>query len=225
MNYRAIVGEFFGVAVLVATIVGSGIMATQLSDDSLVRLLVICLSTIFALGVMILTLGPVSGAHLNPAVTIALAVSKKFPTNQVLPYMVAQIAGGITGALVSNTMFDLPTLQISTTDRFQLGTGIGEVVATSLLVFVVLALVKTNRSDLIALGVPGVVGAAFLFTSSTSFANPAVAVGRIFTDTLTGIAPDSAAGYVVVQLVGALLAVGLVNNLFGKAKKGKSKKS
>jgi glycerol uptake facilitator-like aquaporin len=225
MNYRAIVGEFFGAAVLVATIVGSGIMATALSDDSLVRLLVNSLSTIFVLGVLILTLGPVSGAHLNPAVTLALAVSKKFPSNQVLPYMVAQIAGGVTGALVSNTMFGLSTLQISTTERFQLGTGIGEVIATLLLVFVILALVKTKRSDLIAIGAPAVVGAAFFFTSSTSFANPAVSVGRIFSDTLTGIAPGSAAGYVLVQIVGALLAVGLVQQLFPKAKKGKSKKN
>jgi glycerol uptake facilitator-like aquaporin len=225
MNYKAILGEFFGAAVLVATIVGSGIMATELSDDSLVRLLVNCLSTTFVLGVLILTLAPVSGAHLNPAVTIALAVSKKFPTHQVLAYMVAQIAGGITGALVSNTMFGLQTLQISTTDRFQLGTGLGEIIATLLLVFVVLALINTNRSNLIAFGVPAAVGAAFLFTSSTSFANPAVAVGRIFSDTLTGIAPASAAGYVLVQIVGALLAVGLVQQLFPKAKKGKSKKS
>ena len=225
MNYKAILGEFFGAAVLVAAIVGSGIMATELSDDSLVRLLVNCLSTTFVLGVLILTLAPVSGAHLNPAVTIALAVSKKFPTHQVLAYMVAQIAGGITGALVSNTMFGLQTLQISTTDRFQLGTGLGEIIATLLLVFVVLALINTNRSNLIAFGVPAAVGAAFLFTSSTSFANPAVAVGRIFSDTLTGIAPASAAGYVLVQIVGALLAVGLVQQLFPKAKKGKSKKS
>ena len=225
MNYKAILGEFFGAAVLVATIVGSGIMATELSDDSLVRLLVNCLSTTFVLGVLILTLAPVSGAHLNPAVTIALAVSKKFPTHQVLAYMVAQIAGGITGALVSNTMFGLQTLQISTTDRFQLGTGLGEIIATLLLVFVVLTLINTNRSNLIAFGVPAAVGAAFLFTSSTSFANPAVAVGRIFSDTLTGIAPASAAGYVLVQIVGALLAVGLVQQLFPKAKKGKSKKS
>ncbi len=225
MNYRAILGEFFGAAVLVATIVGSGIMATALSDDSLVRLLVNCLSTIFVLGVLILTLGPVSGAHLNPAVTLALAVSKKLPANQVLPYMVAQIAGGVTGALVSNTMFGLSTLQISTTERFQLGTGIGEVIATLLLVFVILALVKTKRSDLIAIGAPAVVGAAFFFTSSTSFANPAVSVGRIFSDTLTGIAPASAAGYILVQIVGALLAVGLVQQLFPKAKKAKSKKN
>jgi glycerol uptake facilitator-like aquaporin len=225
MNYKAILGEFFGAAVLVAAIVGSGIMATELSDDSLVRLLVNCLSTTFVLGVLILTLAPVSGAHLNPAVTIALAVSKKFPTHQVLAYMVAQIAGGITGALVSNTMFGLQTLQISTTDRFQLGTGLGEIIATLLLVFVVLALINTNRSNLIAFGVPAAVGAAFLFTSSTSFANPAVAVGRIFSDTLTGIAPASAAGYVLVQIGGALLAVGLVQQLFPKAKKGKSKKN
>lgn len=225
MNYRAILGEFFGAAVLVATIVGSGIMATALSDDSLVRLLVNCLSTIFVLGVLILTLGPVSGAHLNPAVTLALAVSKKLPANQVLPYMIAQVAGGVVGALVSNTMFGLSTIQISTTERFQVGTGIGEVIATLLLVFVVLALIQTNRADLIALGVPAAVGAAFLFTSSTSFANPAVSVGRIFSDTLTGIAPESAGGYVLVQIIGALLAVGLVQQLFPKAKKGKSKKS
>lgn len=224
MNYRAVLGEFFGTAVLVATIVGAGIMATTLSDDGLLRLLTIALPTVFVLGVLILTLGPVSGAHLNPAVTLALAVSKHFPTNQVAGFVVAQLAGGAIGAMVSNTMFGLQSYQVSTTDRFQLGTGIGEVIATGMLVFVVLALVRTDRANLIALGVPGLVGAAFFFTSSTSFANPAVAFGRVFTDTITGIAPSSAAGYVAVQILGALLAVGIVQQLFPrKLKKSKKK--
>lgn len=224
MNYRAVLGEFFGTAVLVATIVGAGIMATTLSDDGLLRLLTIALPTVFVLGVLILTLGPVSGAHLNPAVTLALAVSKHFPTNKVASFVVAQLAGGAIGAMVSNTMFGLQSYQVSTTDRFQLGTGIGEVIATGMLVFVVLALVRTDRANLIALGVPGLVGAAFFFTSSTSFANPAVAFGRVFTDTITGIAPSSAAGYVAVQILGALLAVGIVQQLFPrKLKKSKKK--
>lgn len=224
MNYRAVLGEFFGTAVLVATIVGAGIMATTLSDDGLLRLLTIALPTVFVLGVLILTLGPVSGAHLNPAVTLALAVSKHFPTNQVAGFVVAQLAGGAIGAMVSNTMFGLQSYQVSTTERFQLGTGIGEVIATGMLVFVVLALVRTDRANLIALGVPGLVGAAFFFTSSTSFANPAVAFGRVFTDTITGIAPSSAAGYVAVQILGALLAVGIVQQLFPrKLKKSKKK--
>lgn len=224
MNYRAVLGEFFGTAVLVATIVGAGIMATTLSDDGLLRLLTIALPTVFVLGVLILTLGPVSGAHLNPAVTLALAVSKHFPTNQVAGFVVAQLAGGAIGAMVSNTMFGLQSYQVSTTERFQLGTGIGEVIATGMLVFVVLALVRTDRANLIALGVPGLVGAAFFFTSSTSFANPAVAFGRVFTDTITGIAPSSAAVYVAVQILGALLAVGIVQQLFPrKLKKSKKK--
>lgn len=219
LENKTVFGEFLGTMILVAAIVGSGFMAAALSTDGLVQLLVIALSTIFVLGTLILTLGPVSGAHLNPAVTIALAVTRQFPANQVLVYVIAQITGGVIGAVLANLMFANELAPISQTERFSLGTGVGEVIATGLLVFVVLALLKSKRSNLIAFGVPAAVGSAFFFTSSTSFANPAVTIGRIFTESITSIAPASAGGYVAVQILGALLAVAAVSALFPKKSK------
>lgn len=219
MENKTVFGEFLGTMILVAAIVGSGFMATALSSDGLIQLLVIALSTIFVLGTLILTLGPVSGAHLNPAVTIALAITKQFPVNQVMVYVIAQISGGVIGAVLANLMFANELAPISQTERLSLGTGVGEVVATGLLVFVVLSLIKSKRSNLIAFGVPAAVGSAFFFTSSTSFANPAVTIGRIFTESLTSIAPASAGGYVALQILGALLAVAVVSALFPKKSK------
>lgn len=219
MENKTVFGEFLGTMILVAAIVGSGFMATALSSDGLIQLLVIALSTIFVLGTLILTLGPVSGAHLNPAVTIALAITKQFPVNQVMVYVIAQIFGGVIGAVLANLMFANELAPISQTERLSLGTGVGEVVATGLLVFVVLSLIKSKRSNLIAFGVPAAVGSAFFFTSSTSFANPAVTIGRIFTESLPSIAPASAGGYVALQILGALLAVAVVSALFPKKSK------
>ena len=219
MENKTVFGEFLGTMILVAAIVGSGFMATALSSDGLIQLLVIALSTIFVLGTLILTLGPVSGAHLNPAVTIALAITKQFPVNQVMVYVIAQISGGVIGAVLANLMFANELAPISQTERLSLGTGVGEVVATGLLVFVVLSLIKSKRSNLIAFGVPAAVGSAFFFTSSTSFANPAVTIGRIFTESITSIAPASAGGYVALQILGALLAVAGVSALFPKKSK------
>jgi glycerol uptake facilitator-like aquaporin len=216
LNYRALLSEYFGTTILVATVVGSGIMGTNLSDDTLIVLLVNGLSTIFVLGILILTLGPVSGAHFNPLVTIALALTRQFPVKQVIPFVLTQVAGGIYGAVIANAMFGQSFFQISTKQRFEFGTAIGEVIATTLLLFVILSLIRTDRANLIALAVPGVIGAAYFFTSSTSFANPAVTIGRIFSDTFAGIAPGSVIGFIAFQIVGAALAVLLVHMMFGK---------
>jgi glycerol uptake facilitator-like aquaporin len=191
-------------------------MGTNLSDDTLIVLLVNGLSTIFVLGILILTLGPVSGAHFNPLVTIALALTRQFPVKQVVPFVLTQVAGGIYGAVIANAMFGQSFFQISTKQRFEFGTAIGEVIATTLLLFVILSLIRTDRANLIALAVPGVIGAAYFFTSSTSFANPAVTIGRIFSDTFAGIAPGSVIGFIAFQIVGAALAVLLVHMMFGK---------
>ena len=216
MNYRALLSEYFGTAVLVATVIGSGIMGTNLSGDTLVVLLVNALATVFILGILILTLGSVSGAHFNPLVTIALALTKQFPAKQILPYALVQVTGAIFGAAIANSMFSQAVFQISTKQRFEVGTALGEVIATSLLLFVILSLLRTDKSNLIALAVPAVIGAGYFFTSSTSFANPAVTVGRIFSDTFAGIAPESVLGFVVFQVVGAGLALGLTKLLFAK---------
>jgi glycerol uptake facilitator-like aquaporin len=216
LNYRALLSEYFGTAVLVATVIGSGIMGTNLSGDTLVVLLVNALATVFILGILILTLGSVSGAHFNPLVTIALALTKQFPAKQILPYALVQVTGAIFGAAIANSMFSQAVFQISTKQRFEVGTALGEVIATSLLLFVILSLLRTDKSNLIALAVPAVIGAGYFFTSSTSFANPAVTVGRIFSDTFAGIAPESVLGFVVFQVVGAGLALGLTKLLFAK---------
>jgi len=216
MNYRALLSEYFGTTVLVATVIGSGIMGTNLSSDNLVVLLVNALATIFVLGVLILTLGPVSGAHFNPLVTISLAITNQFPAKQIIPFVLAQVAGAIYGAVIANAMFGQALLQISTKQRFELGTAIGEVVATTMLLFVILSLLRTDRANLIALAVPGIIGAGYFFTSSTSFANPAVTVGRIFSDTFAGIAPGSVVGFIGFQIVGAAIAIGLVKLMLPK---------
>jgi glycerol uptake facilitator-like aquaporin len=216
LNYRALLSEYFGTTVLVATVIGSGIMGTNLSDDTLVVLLVNALATVFVLGILILTLSPVSGAHFNPLVTIALALTKQFPAKQILPFALVQVLGAIFGAVIANSMFSQAVFQISTKQRFEVGTALGEVIATTLLLFVILSLLRTDRSKLIALAVPAVIGAGYFFTSSTSFANPAVTIGRIFSDSFAGIAPDSVAGFIVFQIVGAALALGLNQLLFSK---------
>jgi glycerol uptake facilitator-like aquaporin len=165
---------------------------------------------------LILTLGPVSGAHFNPLVTIALALTKQFPAKQILPFVLVQVTGAIFGAAIANSMFSQAVFQISTKQRFEVGTALGEVIATSLLLFVILSLLRTDRSKLISLAVPAVIGAGYFFTSSTSFANPAVTIGRIFSDTFAGIAPASVLGFVVFQVIGAGLALGLTQLLFAK---------
>ena len=216
MNYRALLSEYFGTTVLVATVIGSGIMGTNLSSDTLVVLLVNALATVFVLGILILTLGPVSGAHFNPLVTIALALTKQFPAKQILPFVLVQVLGAIFGAAIANSMFSQEVFQISTKQRFEVGTALGEVVATLLLLFVILSLLRTDRSKLIAIAVPAVIGAGYFFTSSTSFANPAVTIGRVFSDSFAGIAPDSVVGFIVFQFVGTALALGLTQLLLSK---------
>ena len=216
MNYRALLSEYFGTTVLVATVIGSGIMGTNLSDDILLVLLVNALATVFVLGILILTLGPVSGAHFNPLVTIALALTKQFPAKQILPFVFVQVLGAIFGSVIANSMFSQTAFQISTKQRFEFGTGLGELVATFLLLFVILSLLRTNRSKLIALAVPAVIGAGYFFTSSTSFANPAVTIGRVFSDSFAGIAPESVAAFVAFQVVGAAIALSMTQLLYSK---------
>ena len=216
MNYRALLAEYLGTAILVATVIGSGIMGSNLSGDTLLILLVNALATVFILGILIITLAPISGAHFNPLVTLALVFIKQFLPRQVIPYVFAQISGGIYGAVIANAMSGQQLFQISSKNRFETGTAIGEVVASALLLFVILALVQTERVNLIALAVPAVIGAGYFFTSSTSFANPAVTIGRIFSDSFAGIAPWSVPGFIGFQIVGAALALGLAKLLITK---------
>jgi len=218
MNYKALFAEFLGTALLVTAIVGSGIMGSNLSGDLLVALMANALSTALALGLLILTLGQVSGGHFNPVVSMALAIDQRFKAARVAPYLAAQFAGAISGAILANVMFGSAAIQVSSKGMASEGTAIGEVVATAGLVFIILNLIQSKRADLIPIAVPAWIGSAYFFTSSTSFANPAVTVGRIFTDSFAGIGALSVPSFVIAQLLGAALGIVLAK-VFAKSKK------
>jgi glycerol uptake facilitator-like aquaporin len=214
--WRRVLAELLGTGLLVTIVVGSGIAASRLSTDTGLQLLENSITTALGLAVLILMLGPVSGAHFNPVVSLVDTIlghrtRTGLPLRTLGAYVLAQITGGIGGAALANAMFDVPT-GISTTDRATPATVLAEIVATAGLVLVITSLVHVGRSTpVIAAAVGSYIGAAYWFTSSTSFANPAVTVGRIFTDTFAGIAPDSVLPFLVGQLIGAgigtLLAV------------------
>ena len=219
MNYKALFAEFLGTALLVTAIVGSGIMGSNLSGDLLVALIANALSTALGLGLLILTLGPVSGAHFNPVVSMALAIDQRFKAASVAPYLVTQFAGAVAGAVLANVMFGSEAIQVSSKPMASEGAAIGEVVATAGLVFIILNLIQTKRTELIAVAVPAWIGSAYFFTSSTSFANPAVTVGRIFTDSFAGIGPQSVPSFVIAQLLGAALGIVLAKTVASSKKK------
>ena len=202
---RRVAAEFLGAMILVAAVVGSGIMATTLSDDVGVQLLMNMLATVLVLGLLIWTLGPISGAHFNPAVTLVALARREIPMGEGVAYLPAQVLGAIVGAVLANLMFALPAIDISTTVRSGSNLLLGEVVATAGLLWIIGALTRTGNGRLGPALVPAWIGAAYFFTSSTSFANPAVTIGRMFTDTFAGIAPASVLPFIAAQLVGAAI--------------------
>ena len=203
------VAEFSGTALLVAVVVGSGIMGTNLSDDLGVALIINAFSTIFALALLILLLGPISGAHFNPVVSLVQLFSRQQPIVETLTYIGAQIAGAISGAILANAMFDLPAIQFSAHDRVSSGMLIGEVIATAGLVALIGILSSREQGKFIPVAVAAWIGSAYFFTSATSFADQAVTIGRLFTDTFAGIAPASVLPYILAQLVGAAIGVAI----------------
>ena len=205
-----LVAEALGTAGLLAAVVGSGVMAERLTDDLALQLLVNATATAAVLGVLISTLGALSGAHLNPAVTLALAVRGAHAWRSVLPYVAAQVVGAGAGTAVANLMFGLPALNLSHHERTGAGLWLGEVVATAGLVLTI-GLVRTAGRA--AVLVPAWIFGAYFLTSSTSFANPAVTLARTLSDTFSGIAPASVPGFVVAQLVGVVVALGLLRVL------------
>ena len=210
---RKWLAEYIGTATLVCVVVGSGIMGTNLSKDSAVALMVNMFSTIFALGLLILIIAPISGAHFNPAVSLVQVLRREMNAVEFLSFVSAQIAGAITGAIIANVMFDLQAIQISTNERVSTGTLIGEVIATAGLITVIFVLVARSQDKLIPVAVAAWIGSAYLFTSSTSFANPAVTIGRVFSDTFAGINPASVLPFIIAQLIGAMLGVALVKGV------------
>ena len=204
------IAEFFGTALLVAVVVGSGTMAVNISQDVGVQLLINTIATIFALGLLIELLGPISGAHFNPLVTIISVFRREKSLSELLFYVVAQCAGGISGAMLANLMFSHPAIYMSQNTRSGSNLWLGEVVATAGLIFVIFQAVSFGKSKLIPILVPAWIGSAYFFTSSTSFANPAVTIARAFSDTFSGIKLSSVSGFVGAQIVGALIGYALV---------------
>ena len=213
---RRLLAEFTGTGLLVAVVVGSGIMAARLSPGQPgLELLENTLATVAGLAVLIVVLAPVSGAHLNPLVTAAdWALARRsgsgVPGRDALAYMAAQTAGAVGGAVLANLMFALPAVSVSRTARSAPHLWLGELVATAGLVLVVFALARSGRGALAPVVVAGWIGAAYWATSSTSFANPAVTIGRAFSGTFAGIAPGSVPGFIVAQLAGGGLGLVLV---------------
>lgn len=216
---RRLLAEFLGTALLVAVVVGSGIAAQQLSPDDVgLQLLENSTATVLGLTVLILLFGPVSGAHFNPVVSAAdWFLGRRTGHGLTLPdvgaYTLAQVLGAIGGSVLANAMFDVGT-SISTKDRASSGHLLAEVVATMFLLALIFALVRSGRGAIAAPAVGAYIGAAYWFTSSTSFANPAVTIGRIFSDTFAGIAPASAVAFIAAQLVGLAVGIGITLGLY-----------
>ena len=211
---RRAVAEGVGTALLVLAVIGSGIAASQLTSDVALQLLANAAATAGALVAIILAVGPVSGAHLNPVVTLADRVLGGLTTAEAGVYCAAQVLGGAVGAVVANVMFSLPAIELSTRARSSGALWTSEVVATFGLLLVIFGVVRSGRSTAAPFAVAAYIGGAYFFTSSTSFANPAVTVARTLSDTFAGIAPSSVPPFVLAQTTGAVLATALVRLLY-----------
>lgn len=211
---RRFLAEFLGSAFLAALVIGSGIAAQRLSTDTGIQLLANAAATAAGLFAIILMFGPVSGGHFNPVVSLVDAAFGGLRRRDALAYAAAQTAGCIAGAVLANGMFAIAAVEISTTHRASPSHLLAEVVATLGLLLVIFSLARTGRATTAPAAVGAYIGAAYWFTSSTSFANPAITVGRMFSDTFAGIAPASVPGFVVAQAVGGLLAIVAIRVLY-----------
>ena len=206
---RKITAEFLGTGLLVAFMVGSGIMATNLSKDVAVQLMMVAASTALGLSVLIRILGPISGGHFNPAVTLVELINGAISLITAVAYVISQTLGALAGAMLGNAMFNHAIIETSTSIKAGSNLLIGEVVATAGLILVIKLLVAHKNSEAIAFAVPAWIASAFFFTSSTSFANPAVTIGRTISESFAGIAPESVGKFIAAQTVGALIAVAI----------------
>ena len=203
---RRLLAELVGTALLLAVVIGSGIMAERLSQgNDGVALLANTLATVGGLYILIEVFGPLSGAHFNPAVSLVMAARGELSRSDLMPYIAAQLLGAVLGAWLAHAMFDATILQFSTKVRSGPGLWLAEVVATAGLLLVILRAPPGRVAAMVAC----YIGAAYWFTASTSFANPAAAFGRMFSESFVGIAPSSVPGFVVAQVVGAALGVGM----------------
>jgi len=208
---RAVGMEFLGTAILAFAIVGSGIMATNLTSDSALRLLINAISTAIGLAVVIRVGMKVSGSHFNPTVTLVMLFIKKIDAQSSIFYISAQILGAISGVATANFIFDQKVLDSSTIDRSGSNLFVSEVIATAVLLWIILRFPK--RDDLVALYAPLWIFGGILLTSSTAFANPAITIGRVFTTSITGIAPESILAFIIAQLIGAAIGLLIARNI------------
>ena len=211
---KAYLSEYLGTTFLLMIVVGSGIMGQSLSDNDSITLLANTIATGAGLIVLIWMFGKISGAHFNPAVSVVMFANGELSSRNFILYGLLQVSGAISGTLLANYMFGLDTFQVSVNSRSGLNLYISEVVATFGLLLVILR-VRTVRSELVAPAVGLYITSAYWFTSSTSFANPAVTIGRMFTDTFTGIDPGNALFFITAQFIGAFLAFG-INRILDK---------
>ena len=206
---RKILAEFLGTGLLVAFMIGSGIMATNLTKDVAVQLMMVAASTALGLSVIIRILGPISGGHFNPAVTLVELLSGSISPLNALTYVITQTLGALSGAMLGNVMFEHSLIETSNSIKSGSNLLIGEVVATAGLILVIKMLVAHKNTEAIAFAVPAWIASAFFFTSSTSFANPAVTIGRTISDSFAGIAPESVVKFIAAQILGVLIAFGI----------------
>jgi glycerol uptake facilitator-like aquaporin len=221
MKLRMVGSEVLGTAVLVMTVIGSGVMATNLSADTGVQLLINSLSTAAILYALITLLADISGAHFNPLVTLVLAFKREMKLAETAQFIIAQFIGALIGAGFANLVFDLPVFTASTKVRSGSNLFLSEVIATAGLIFIIFAAIDQKRDKKIPTLVACWIGAAYFFTSSTSFANPAVTFARGWSDTFAGIAPESIAPFIAAQLIGAVLGLLLSQSLSVKSKRKK----
>ena len=218
MKLRKVGSEVLGSAVLVMTVIGSGEMATNLSPDTGVQLLINSLSTAAILYALITLLADISGAHFNPLVTLVLAYKREMKISETVQYILAQFSGALIGAGLANLLFELPVFTASTKVRNGGHLFLSEIIATAGLIFIIFAALDQRRDKKIPTLVACWIGAAYFFTSSTSFANPAVTFARGWSDTFAGIAPKSIAPFIAAQLIGAILGLLLSQSLSVKSK-------
>ena len=219
-NWRKYLAELVGTAALLCAVIGSGVMAENLSaGNTAVALIANTLATVFALYVLIEAMGPLSGAHFNPAVSLVMAYRKDLPRDLLIGYVIAQLTGAALGAWLAHAMFDMDIFQWSHKARTGYGQWLAEAVATAGLLFVILRSPAGKASSMVAC----YIGAAYWFTASTSFANPAAVFGRMMSDSFAGISPMGAPAFIAAQLLGACLGLGLHALLSSDVNQGNAK--
>ncbi len=213
MKIRTALAEFIGTALLAMAVVGSGVMATNLTKDVGLQLFIVAFATFLILALIIQMFAPISGAHFNPAVTLVTFINKGISLATAIQYVLVQVIGGFIGVVLANVMFDLPAIGASTHSKTSSNLLLGEVIATAGLILVIQIVSKQSDGRYVPIAVAGWIGSAYFFTSSTTFANPAVTFARAFSDTFAGIEINSVPGFVAAQLIGAVIGLAVAKGL------------